>query len=287
MIYEDKAYLAEAHMLAWNSLPAYSSTKSDGTHLFAFTILKAYLVSSIYTASFIVETDTKEAYAVNYYFMVDGNFTCGGYTEISLYKQQLSAKFESFYQADYSEENWNNLISLRDEGLLALDESTTVEHARIIANQYYFEMSSISKIFGELPGLTVVDASSAQATMGSITDDNEGSSWQATSNVSEYVVIDLGDVYSIMGIKIIWEAANAKHYNVRVSNENANWNTAQTVYQYRNGVSGARTDELRFDEIECRYIKLELKTGSMSYGFRIFEVDVYSMNAPVLEAPEI
>ena len=122
--------------------------------------------------------------------------------------------------------------------------------------------------------------------MGNIVDDNEATSWQAASNVSQYVIIDLGDTYSIMGMKIIWEVANAKHYDVKVSNEKDNWDNAQTVYQFRNGASGNRTDELRFTEVECRYVRINLRTGSTNYGFRIFELDFYTMNKPIIEAPE-
>ena len=54
------------------------------------------------------------------------------------------------------------------------------------------------------------------------------------------------------------------------------------VYQFVNGVSGNRTDELRFNSVEGRYIRLELKTGSTQWGFRIYELDVYS-SSPATE----
>ena len=78
------------------------------------------------------------------------------------------------------------------------------------------------------------------------------------------------------GLSIIWEVANAKNYDVKVSKVNSNWQSVNPVYQFVHGVSGNRTDELRFNSVEGRYIRLELKTGYTQWGFRIFELDVYS-----------
>lgn len=276
-VYEDGVQMLGAHMLAWGSIPySYSFTKSDGNHTFAFTFSDYYNASSLYLISFIVETAAKEAYAVSYYYVVDGSFTCGGYSEIELYKNQLVHRVESFYESDYSEENWNKIQSLVEEGLAAIDIATTPEHARILVNQYYFEMASVEKRFGEITGMSVIEASSVPSSMGTIVDDSPTTSWQAASTVNEYVIIDLGDTYSIEGLRIMWEVANAKNYDVKVSSTNEDWASVSAVYQFRNGESGNRTDEIRFESVECRYIRLELRTGSTQWGFRIFELDVYS-----------
>ena len=276
-VYEDGAQMIEAKMLSWGGVTyPYSYTQGDGTHLFAYTFLDYYVAGSVYLISFIVETAAKEAYAVSYYYVVDGSFTCGGYSEIELYKEQLRARFNELYREDYTDENWSALEVILEEGLLELDTATTPEHARIITNQYYFEMSGVEKRFSEITGMSVIEVSSVDAQKGTIVDDNLGSSWQAASTVNEYVIIDLGDTYPVEGLTIVWEVANAKNYDIKLSNENANWEMIESVYKYRNGESGNRTDEIRFESEECRYIKLELKTGSTQWGFRIFEIDVYS-----------
>lgn len=285
---EDGAPILGAHILSWgDSKYTYSNTRSDGVHQFAYTIGKGYTSGAVYAISFIVETDAKVAYSVKYYCVVDASYTCGGESEIELYQKQLSEKISDFYENDYTPENWESLNQLLTDGIAAIGEATNAEHARIISSQYYFEMASVPKRFALLEGLKVIGVSSVETSMGTMVDDNTGSSWQASTTLNEYVIIDLGDVHSINGMSIMWEVANAKDYDVKVSNnENEDWDSLEAVYQYRNGQSGNRTDEIRFDA-ECRYIKLELKTGSTSWGFRIFEIDVYTESSIEVEIPEI
>ena len=137
-------------------------------------------------------------------------------------------------------------------------------------------MSSIQKKYRLLDNLKAIEGSSVQNSIGNIVDNNTSSSWQASSTKDEYVIIDLGDVYLIDGLSIIWEVANAKDYDVKISKENSGWDSIKPVYQFKDGLSGNRTDELRFNTAEGRYIKLELKTGTTQWGFRIYELDVYS-----------
>ena len=283
---ENGVQVLGAHILSWGaSNYSYSNTRSDGVHQFAYTIGKGYTSGAVYTVSFIVVTDAGVAYSVKYYCIVDSAYTSGGESEIELYQKQLSEKIDEFYENDYTEENWALLNKLLEDGIAEIANATNGEHARIISSQYYFEMGSIPKKYGMLENLKVVGVSSKEEQKDTMVDENTGSSWQASTTLNEYVIIDLGDVYSIEGMSIMWEVANAKDYDVKVSNnENEDWDSLEAVYQYRNGQSGNRTDEIRFSA-ECRYIKLELKTGATQWGFRIFEIDVYSGTASV-ENPE-
>lgn len=276
-VYEGKEQISNAKILSWGDVPyKYSITNDKGEHTFAFSIYKGYDSGEIYEISFIVETDAKEAYLISYKYIVDGPFTCGGYNESELYKSLLTTRYNEFNRGDYSNENLAVLDELFIEGMLALENARTVEHAKVISNQYYLKMTSVQKKYRLLENLKAIEGSSVTNSIGNIVDNNNSSSWQASSTKDEYVIIDLGDNYLVDGLSIIWEVANAKDYDVKVSKVNSNWQSVNPVYQFVNGVSGNRTDELRFNSVEGRYIRLELKTGSTQWGFRIYELDVYS-----------
>ena len=194
----------------------------------------------------------------------------------------MTTRYNEFNRGDYSNDNLAVLDELFNDGLLALENARTVENAKVISNQYYLKMTSVQKKYRLLENLKAIEGSSVTNSIGNIVDNNNSSSWQASSTKDEYVIIDLGDNYLVDGLSIIWEVANAKDYDVKVSKVNSNWQSVNPVYQFVNGVSGNRTDELRFNSVEGKYIRLELKTGSTQWGFRIYELDVYS-SSPATE----
>lgn len=144
--------------------------------------------------------------------------------------------------------------------------------------------------------VTVSSNSNAAAT---ITDNNNGTSWQATGGANsvapDWALIDLGEEKTFNEIEIIWEASHPTLYSVYASTEkityaaDANDNTRNVIDEVwlaeatpiatgGDPSESGFTDNLSLDEgITARYILIygnEYNGFASQYGSRIFEVRV-------------
>lgn len=118
-----------------------------------------------------------------------------------------------------------------------------------------------------------------------IVDGDLETGWQ-TNNVSSDAEDSLSDpqewklelekTYTIDRINLYWEAACAKEYDIYVSEtgEDDSW---VKVAEETNGNSGKF--EYKFDAIDAKYIKLDLKTRAMGYGYYLYEVEAITVGS--------
>lgn len=113
---------------------------------------------------------------------------------------------------------------------------------------------------------------------GNVVDGNTTSTrWSSNYDDKAWLTIDLGKKYNVNNIKIFWEAAYAKKYQMKVSEDNINWNTI--VYNEQNGKGG--TANITFDMKEnIQYVKFQgeersLASDGKKYGFSFYEMEVY------------
>ena len=67
-------------------------------------------------------------------------------------------------------------------------------------------------------------------------DGTTGTRWEsAWGNDTEWVYVDLGKVTEITGIKLYWEGAYAKSYQIQISDDEEQW---KEIYQNPNGNGG-------------------------------------------------
>ena len=276
MVYENEIAIPESAILKWGDAPvATSYTRSNGIHSFSFTIKKSYKVDNKYTLDFIIKTNNNELYAVTIRYMVDKSFTCYGYTTDDFYQNQLDRRVESLIEDDYSEENWARVNELADECREVLKTAINDEHSKMLISQYYQEITKVERIFTELTGAQVIEVSSKPEQIGNMLDGKTGTSWQATSTVKGYIIIDMQATYSLVGMSIMWQNSNAKNYTIKFSDTNDNWDDIEPTYSFDNGKSGDRTDEVRFASTSGRYIRIDMGVSTTNYGFRIFEIYLY------------
>lgn len=146
-----------------------------------------------------------------------------------------------------------------------------------------------------------VTVSSKSSDAANITDDNDGTDWQAVAATHNYthdwVLIDLGEEKTITDIEIIWEASHCKNYSVYVTNDeisvtdgetedenpiayksiDANWiKEHQPAATSGNETEAGYTDNITFSEPQTgRYVLIyanEYNNFGANYGMRIFEV---------------
>ncbi|MFC3117345.1 di-heme oxidoredictase family protein [Cellvibrio fontiphilus] len=105
--------------------------------------------------------------------------------------------------------------------------------------------------------------------------DNIGNTrWESNHGISpSSLTLDLGQVYNLSQVVILWEAANAERYEILGSNNNSTW----TQLALRTGGAfGNRTDTVLLAG-SYRYVRMNAITRSAgnNWGYSIFEMDVF------------
>ncbi|MBC6612471.1 discoidin domain-containing protein [Hymenobacter sp. BT507] len=95
--------------------------------------------------------------------------------------------------------------------------------------------------------------------------------WASSYANNQYLYVDLGATYSINRVRLAWEAAYAKDYQVQVSTDNVTWTTVKDVW----GKSAAAPDDHTGLNARGRYVKVYCINRATQYGFSLYELEVY------------
>jgi hypothetical protein len=101
-------------------------------------------------------------------------------------------------------------------------------------------------------------------------DGGAGSRWESEYSDPQWIQVDLGDPLVIQRVILKWENAFAEEYKVQVSNDTVKW---ITVAQVKEGDGG--TDEIEFDPVEARYVRVSCSKRATDFGYSIYEFEVY------------
>ena len=104
-------------------------------------------------------------------------------------------------------------------------------------------------------------------------DGDQATRW--SSNLQDslgWVGVDLGSVYKLESVSVLWEAAHARKYDIQASTDSMVWTTVAT-----DGVTGAgRKTTMIADRPSARYVRIKGVTrASPSYSYSIYELEVY------------
>lgn len=106
--------------------------------------------------------------------------------------------------------------------------------------------------------------------------------WGSNYSSSEWFYVDLGAVQSVGEVSIQWGGSYAAAFRIQVSTDASSWTD---VYTTSGGDGG--TDEITFAAATARYVKMLGETPATSYGYSIYEFEVYAPSAaPGGAAPE-
>ncbi|MBM7117162.1 glycosyl hydrolase [Archangium primigenium] len=125
---------------------------------------------------------------------------------------------------------------------------------------------------GKLTPVSATASSSENAGTGpdKAIDGNLGTRWSSAFADPQSLVLDFGATKKITGVKLQWEAAYGKDYQLQVSGNGSTWTTVTTV---TNGDGGV--DEFTHLSATGRYLRLYGTKRSSGYGYSLFEVDVF------------
>ena len=94
--------------------------------------------------------------------------------------------------------------------------------------------------------------------------------WGSEYSDPQWIMIDLGEIQKVGGVILKWEAAYAKSYEIRTSQDSVNWTT---VFSTTTG-NGA-TDEIIFDQVDARYVMMYGTERATLYGYSLWEFEIY------------
>ena len=127
---------------------------------------------------------------------------------------------------------------------------------------------------------TGLTATASSGTAAAAVDGNQGTRWESEHGVDpQWIIADLGELKTVGALKIYWEGANAKDYSISFSTNGTDF-TGELFYTGK--AAGARTDVVDNLNVNCRYIKINGTARNLTYGYSIWEFEIYPPVVPVL-----
>lgn len=105
----------------------------------------------------------------------------------------------------------------------------------------------------------------------SAVDGNPGSRWASSWADNQSITVDLGSTRTVSRVVLSWEAAYARSYRIDVSTNGSTW---RTVWSTTAGNGGLDNED--FAATSARYVRMTGLTRATSYGFSLWEFEVYS-----------
>ncbi|MFI6846551.1 discoidin domain-containing protein [Kitasatospora sp. NBC_00085] len=110
------------------------------------------------------------------------------------------------------------------------------------------------------------------------TDGSYGTRWSSAHSDPQWLQVDLGAVHTIGEVKLTWENAYAKAYQIQTSNDGSTWTT---VYATTTGTGGV--NDLTGLTGSGRYIRMLGTQRATTWGYSLWEFEVYGSRADLAQ----
>ncbi|WP_063779664.1 beta-1,3-glucanase family protein [Streptomyces sp. AcH 505] len=117
---------------------------------------------------------------------------------------------------------------------------------------------------------TASSTESAAFAASAAVDGNAGTRWSSGFADPQWLQVDLGSVRSVSRVRLNWEAAYGKAYQIQTSTNGSTWTS---VYSTTGGDGG--TDDLTFTATDARYVRFYGTQRATPYGYSLWELEVY------------
>jgi hypothetical protein len=103
-------------------------------------------------------------------------------------------------------------------------------------------------------------------------DGNLGTRWASQFSDPQWICIDFGNIISIKGVTLRWEAAYGKAYQIQTSTDSLTWNN---VYSTSSGKGGREI--ISFEPTVTRFVRMYGTQRATSYGYSLWEFQIDSV----------
>lgn len=97
--------------------------------------------------------------------------------------------------------------------------------------------------------------------------------WSSAYANNQWIIVDLGANYDVNRVRLAWESAYAKDYQIQFSTDNTNWTTVREFW----GKASATADDQTGLTGTARYVKVYCINRATVYGFSLFEFEIYGI----------
>jgi hypothetical protein len=101
-------------------------------------------------------------------------------------------------------------------------------------------------------------------------DANGTTRWSSAYSDPQWIYVDLGAVYNVNRIKITWETALGKNYSLEGSTNASTWTNIKTITN-----NTALVNDNTGLSAKARYIRMYGTARGTTYGYSIYELEVY------------
>ncbi|MEU0560480.1 discoidin domain-containing protein [Dactylosporangium sp. NPDC006015] len=101
-------------------------------------------------------------------------------------------------------------------------------------------------------------------------DGDPGTRWSSLYSDPQWLQVDLGSTKSISRVRLTWEFAYARGYEVQLSNDGTNWDTV-----YSTGEGDGGVDDLTVER-SGRYLRIYGTARGTSYGYSLWSVEAFA-----------
>lgn len=122
--------------------------------------------------------------------------------------------------------------------------------------------------FGKLAVASSVDAKGREA--GKAVDSSTQTRWSSAYSDSQWIYVDLGAKYDVTGVKLTWETAFGRAYQIQVSDDAKAWTT---IYQTTTGDGGV--DDVSGLTGAGRYVRLLGSGRGTKWGYSLYDFAVF------------
>jgi hypothetical protein len=104
----------------------------------------------------------------------------------------------------------------------------------------------------------------------SAVDGNAGTRWSSAFGDPQWITVDLGAAASVSRVRLDWETASARAYQVQISADSITWTTLKSV---TNGVGGI--EDWTGLAGTGRYVRMHGTARNTQWGYSLWELEVY------------
>ena len=101
-------------------------------------------------------------------------------------------------------------------------------------------------------------------------DGEANSRWASEHSNPQWIYVDLGSEQTINQVVIRWESSYGKSYKIQVSDDAINWTDV-----YATDIGDGGIDDIRFPEVNARYVRMYGTVRGTDNGYSLFEFEVY------------
>ena len=169
----------------------------------------------------------------------------------------LGYRFASWQGALTNSENPTSLVMNKHKRLKAVFEIDP-DAPKLISTQAVVSVSS-------------TEESDKDVSADNLIDGKLKTRWSSEFSDPQWIILDLGRAVNVSDIRLTWENAYAKKYNIEFSTDKSTWQKISS-----NSKCEGKVEEITDINKQARYIKLNLHKRATEWGYSLWEIEIFS-----------